>query len=119
MRVRITDLPSLADGKERLKQFLAEHAVPENAVFAGKLVLCELVGNILRHSSAFAEVESRIERGFLELFVRASDCYLPPDTSCCSEVFSEGGRGLFIVDSVCFSRTVTEDGVRVLIKIEE
>lgn len=117
MRLSITDLATLSEGKERLVQFLTEHAVSESATFAGKLVLCELVGNILRHSTAFAEVESKIEQGFLELTVRSSDCYLPPETSRCSDVYAEGGRGLFIVDSICHSRTAIKGGVRVLIKL--
>lgn len=118
MLVRITDFSSLTEEKERLKNFLTAEDVSERVVFAGKLVLCELVGNILRHSAAFAEVESKIENGFFEMIVRASDGYLPPPKSSCSDVFSEGGRGLFIVDEICASRTCTKDGVCVRIRLE-
>ena len=119
MILQIETLAALKEGLEQFKRFLIEEQVGETGVFHGKLVFSELVGNILKHSSATARVQSKIEDGFIEISVRASDGFIPPQTSCCSDVYDEGGRGLFIVDKICYKRFCDEDGtVRVLIQTE-
>ena len=54
----------------------------------------------------------------VSLTVYSSGGFSPPETSACPSAFAEGGRGLFLVDTVAVERTVTEDGgIRVLIKL--
>ena len=118
MIVRIADLCSIKRELDRLSAFLEEKQVIGDALFHSKLVFAELVGNIIRHSKAQAEVESKVEDGFVQLTVRATDGYIPPKKSECSDVYAESGRGLYLVDAVCYSREETADGVKILIRIE-
>ena len=72
----------------------------------------------MQHSDGVASLESEIRGEFIELKVRSSVRFCPPEESRCSEVYAESGRGLFIVDNVCTERSFTEDGgIKVLIKI--
>ena len=118
MFIEVKNYEALKEAMKQLCDFLAESDVPEEDVFDSKLVVSELVGNVLRHSDGIASLEGEIRGNFIELKVHSSVRFCPPEESCCPDVMSEGGRGLFIVDSVCTERTFTEDGsIRVLIKI--
>lgn len=120
MILQIETLSAMQRGLEKIKQFLAEEKIGETGIFHSKLVFSELVGNVLKHSSATAKVQCRIQNGFIEMSVQASDGFTPPQESSCSDVYEEGGRGLFLVDHVCYKRLLCEDGsVKVLIKIKE
>ena len=53
-------------------------------------------------------------------YVLSSSPFYPKEKQPCAEVYSEHGRGLFLVRSVCEERVfVDEDGIRVLIKISK
>lgn len=119
MKIRITDTLSAKAELDRLSAFLEQEKVIGDALFHSKLVFSELVGNILRHSKAYAEVESNVDGEFVHLFIRSSDGYVPPKSSVCSDVYAEHGRGLFLVDAVCYSREETGGGVKILIRIEK
>ena len=102
----------------RLDEFLSAQKIADESIFHSKLVMSELVGNVLRHSQGFARFHSELKNGFIELKIYASDCFLPPKQSACSDVLAENGRGLFLVDSFCFERSYTDDGgIKVLIKL--
>ena len=118
MIFEVKNFQALRRAMEELSRYLEESHVPEEDVFDSKLVVSELVGNVLRHSDGVASLEGEIRGNFIELKVRSSVCFCPPEKSCCPDAMAEGGRGLFIVDSVCTERTFTEDGsIRVLIEI--
>ena len=119
MLLRITDQNSFEKALETLSAFLEAERVKGDAFFHSKLVFSELVGYVLIHSKAKAEVEGKVENGFVHLLVRSSDCYVPPKRSVCSDVYDESGRGLFLVAAVCFSREEADGGVKKLIRIEE
>ncbi len=117
---RIENYTSLKEVLQEWSNFLREQLVPENTLFHSKLILDELVGNILKHEQGIATVQGRMKDGFICLEICSSTGNTTPEKSFCSDVFSEHGRGLFLVDQFCFSRTYTKDGaVQVLIKIEE
>lgn len=102
----------------QLDEFLTAQQIAEESVFHSKLVLSELVGNVLRHSHGFARFQSELKDGYVQLKIYASDCFVPPKTSACSDILAESGRGLFLVDSVCVERSYTDDGgIQVLIKL--
>ncbi len=120
MILQIETLSALQEGLEQIKNFLTKQNIGETGVFHGKLVFSELVGNILKHSSATARVQCLVQNGFIEMSVQASDGFTPPQTSSCSDVYEEGGRGLFIVDKVCCKRFLNKDGtVKVLIELKD
>jgi anti-sigma regulatory factor (Ser/Thr protein kinase) len=103
----------------RLCEFLISEQVAEQRVFDSRLAVSELLGNVLRHSGGKARLHGEVKDGFVELCLYASVQFIPPEESRCPDVFSENGRGLFLVDSVCVERTFTEDGaIRLRIKSE-
>ena len=118
MFMEVKNFEALKEAMKELCDFLAESDVPEDSVFDSKLVVSELVSNVLQHSDGVASLEREIRGEFIELKVRSSVRFCPPEESRCSEVYAESGRGLFIVDNVCTERSFTEDGgIKVLIKI--
>ncbi|MFQ9737252.1 MAG: ATP-binding protein [Christensenellaceae bacterium] len=99
--MEVKNFEALKEAMKELCDFLAESDVPEDSVFDSKLVVSELVSNVLQHSDGVASLESEIRGEFIELKVRSSVRFCPPEESRCSEVYAESGRGLFIVDNVC------------------
>jgi anti-sigma regulatory factor (Ser/Thr protein kinase) len=98
-------------------QRLEESGIPKEKIFDCRLVVNELVGNVLRHSNGTASVKGNVKEGCIEIFVRSTEGFVPPTVSVCSPVTAEGGRGLYLVDSVSVSRTVTPDGeIKVVIQ---
>ncbi|MBQ8284010.1 MAG: ATP-binding protein [Clostridia bacterium] len=101
-----------------LCEFLLAQNVSSDDIFDSKLVACELLGNVLRHANGKARLCGEIKDGFLELKILSDSPFYPLEKQPCAEVYSEHGRGLFLVRSVCEERVfVDEDGIRVLIKI--
>ena len=119
MFVVVEKLTDLQDALDRLCGFLQDREVPFEHVFDSKLVVSELVANALMHSKAVASFESEVQDGFIRIKVSSSVKFVLPEKSVCSNVYAEHGRGLYLVDSVCESRTTTEPGeILVTIKIK-
>lgn len=113
MIFRIENVDGMHDVLRNVCKYLEENGVSQDGVFNTKLAVTELVGNILKHAKAIATVSVTLNT-FIELTVRSTVAFTAPIKSQCSTVFSESGRGLFLVDSVCISRNQTEDGSIVL-----
>ena len=110
----LTDLRRVA---ETLCNGWIEREIPQDKIFDCRLVVNELVGNVLRHSDGIAFVASSVEDGSVEIRIRSTKPFFPPLVSVCSPTEAESGRGLFLVDNVSVSRIVTEDGeIKVLVK---
>ena len=93
---------------------------PEEAVFQGKLVVSELVANALRYGGGEAVLSVRRENAEIRVAVKSKNSFRPPETSRCSSVDEEKGRGLFLVDSFALSRGYSEEeGVCVVLRIEK
>ena len=117
MQFEIKDVTSMQTALEELCRFLDECRVSQERIFDSRLVASELVGNVLRHAGGMAWLMGEIKDGFVELRVRSERTFIPPATSVCSTVYSEHGRGLYLVDSVCLERSLGEDGA-IVVKIE-
>ena len=118
MFIKVDNFIALQTAMERLCEFLQNRNVPQENVFDSKLVVSELVGNVLKHSRGVATLESEVADGLISIKVSSSTVFIPPEKSVCSDVYAEHGRGLFLVDSVCESRTTTDKGeILVTIKI--
>lgn len=103
---------------EMCRRFSAEF-IPEDALFKVRLVADELLSNVLQHGGGRATLRAERVGDEIRLFVRGENEYRPPEESAPADVFSERGRGLFLVDSFCEKREYSEaDGVCVLIRIE-
>lgn len=112
------------DSYERLKTavadfcaYLVENKVANDSIFDCRLVVNELVGNILKHEQSTAFLSVQVTETEVVLSVRSENGYTPPVVSRCSGVYAENGRGLFLVDSVSVTRTVSqENGITVRVK---
>ena len=68
MFMEVKNFEALKEAMKELCDFLAESDVPEDSVFDSKLVVSELVSNVLQHSDGVASLESEIRGEFIELF---------------------------------------------------
>jgi anti-sigma regulatory factor (Ser/Thr protein kinase) len=98
-------------------RFLSDFGLTEDNIFDCRLVANELLGNVLRHAKTQACFQGDIADGYVQLLVQSNSPFVPPEKSVCSDVYSEHGRGLFLVDSVCAERVYREDG-SIVIKIK-
>ena len=99
-------------------RFLATQNVSPESIFNSRLVATELLGNVFRHTNDKKAVfHGLLKDGVIELTVTSASAYTPPKTSRLPELFSEHGRGLYLVDSVCVERLVTAEG-GILVRIK-
>ncbi len=110
MWFEIKTVADLKNATQAICKHLEENAVPKEKIFDCRLVVNELVSNVLRHSEGIASVKGSVEADRIEIFVRSTQAFFPPEISVCSSTAAEGGRGLYLVDSVSVSRTVSPDG---------
>ena len=104
---------------DSLCEFLTANDVPKDCVFDSRLVACELLSNVLRHADGQAGLRGEIKDGYVELKILTKRVFTP-ETITCAELYSEHGRGLFLVNTLCEEQIFSEeDGVRVLIRIRE
>ena len=120
MDFEIDDYNALHEALQKLSRALDQRRVPEDAVFSSKLVASELVSNVLQHGGGHARFCVALKGNTIRMSVKSDLSFCPPEKSVCSEVDSERGRGLFLVDEYCETRTYSEeDGICVVIKIGE
>ena len=117
MICEIENYQTLRHAIENLCAFLSQEKVPVGSIFDSKLVVYELLGNVLQHSGGSAKLQSEVANGYVELTIWAEKVFFPPpktELRVCVDTYSEHGRGLFLVDSVCEERFMAEDGALVL-----
>ncbi len=120
MYFEIGDYNALREALKELCVELERDAVPSDAVFASRLVANELLSNVLQHGGGRAYFSAVLRKEEIVLSVRGENGFCPPETSCCSAVEKENGRGLFLVDAYCFCRHYSEEeGIRVVIRTKE
>jgi anti-sigma regulatory factor (Ser/Thr protein kinase) len=123
MIFEIENYQSLRRAVEELCDFLSVEKVPSDSIFDSKLAVYELLGNVLQHSGGSAKLHGGISDGYVELKISAEKIYCPPPKGAmteCVDKYSEHGRGLFLVDSVCEERFMTDDGgIFIKIKIKK
>lgn len=120
MIFEIENYQTLRRAVEELCAFLSEEKVSAGSIFDSKLAVYELLGNVLQHSGGSAKLHSGIADGYVELKILAEKAFCPPprtETRICADTYSEHGRGLYLVDSVCEERRMTDDG-GIFIKIK-
>ena len=119
MIFEIENYGTLKSAVEDLCDFLALNKVADEHIFDSKLVVYELLGNVLKHSGGGAKLAMELLQEYIELTIFAERIFFPPDKGQCAELYSEHGRGLFLVDTISSERTFTQDGgILVRIKIK-
>ena len=117
MQYSIDSYESLKTAVADFCAYLAKNGVSNDSLFDCRLAVNELVGNILKHEQSTAFLSVQVTETEVVLSVRSANGFAPPVISRCSGVYAENGRGLFLVDSVSVTRTVSqENGITVHIK---
>ena len=90
--IKIKNAAALQSALAELTKFLSEAGVSEEQVFDSKLIACELLGNVLRHTDGEAGLLSEIKDGHIELKILSQSLFALPEKIRCSDVFEEHGR---------------------------
>ncbi len=107
------DFTAAIDG---LCNFLLARSISSETVFDSKLVAYELLGNVLQHSGGGAALRVELADGRVHLCVVAEKVFQPPKRGERPAPTAERGRGLYLVDELCESRTFTDEG-GILVKL--
>ena len=81
-------------------EYLKGNSVCEDDVFLSRLVSCELITNVIRHSGEAAEFSAELLPDKISITVAAKSFENLSFASNPPDVFAESGRGLYIVKSV-------------------
>lgn len=118
MYFEIDNFNALERALHEMWRRLEAQQVPEQSLFDSKLVASELLSNVLLHGGERAIFSALLEGDFIRICVQGNNGYCPPEKSECADVFSENGRGLFLIDSLCESREYSDrEGIRVVLRI--
>ncbi len=96
----VDDLKNMNVELARFLHYLTALGVDDDAVFDSRLVSCELITNVLRHCGCPAYFSGVLDSGEIVISVRATR---PSGKICVPDlptVLAEGGRGLYIVNSL-------------------
>ncbi len=113
------DVKTYADFKvavEELCARLTAENIPAEQIFDSKLIVHELVGNVLQHAGCGASLRAELSKEFIHITVRGERAYEPPKEGSCPSCFAERGRGLYLVDTLSAERIFTEKG-EILVRI--
>ncbi len=110
MVFEIKDYDSFKRSVGEFCEYLLSLKIGEERVFDSRLVVHELLGNVLQHSGGSAWLRVELSEGGIELYIRAEKIFCPPSVGTCPELFAERGRGLYLVDKVSIARSFTEKG---------
>ncbi|MBQ7913006.1 MAG: ATP-binding protein [Clostridia bacterium] len=110
MIFKIENYLALREATDRLCAFLLAEKVDEERAFDCKLIVYELIGNVLKHADGGATLYGEVSDGLVRLKLVAAKPFCPPNTTACADVFAEQGRGLFLVEKLCEEQTFTSEG---------
>ena len=97
---KVDNLKNMNAELSAFADFLRAENIADEDVFLSRLVSCELISNVIRHSGGTAEFKGELLVDKISITVTArsqSDINLTPPRP---DVLSEGGRGLYIINAV-------------------
>ncbi len=117
---KVDDISNMNAALKEFLDYLEGENVDDDAVFDSRLVSCELITNVLRHCGGTACFSGVLNESGVVISVcatRPAGEISIPSLPC---VLAEGGRGLYIVNSVSGGNVVISGGkVTVTIKRKE
>ena len=115
---KVDNLKNMKSELKAFAEFLRVSGVADDDIFAGKLVSCELITNVIRHGGDAAEFTGTLSGDRIIITVSSESMKGLEITPAVPDVFAESGRGLYIVESLCTGEIERgEDGeIRVCIK---
>lgn len=120
MKEEIGTFEQLHIALRELSSLLLQAGACEEGVFKSKLIVSELISNVLQHAEqGSANVSCAVCGERANITVRCTPAFFPPQESVCADVYSESGRGLFLVKSYSETCFVSKDGaIYVEVKIK-
>lgn len=116
MVFEIENYTSLKKALNSLCEFLTLEKVDPDVVFDSRLAACELLGNVLQHSEGSATLHGEVDGDFIQLKIFSDTPFLPTEVNLPS-LFSEHGRGLFLVQSLSEGIEPIQGGILLKIKM--
>ncbi len=117
MRIEVENHLTMKGAIYALCEFLSENGVSPERVFDCKLIASELVGNVFTHSTGKASVGVEVKGEFVEMEFYSTTPFTPPKNTQLVETLAEHGRGLYLVDSLCYERLQAENGA-IIVRIK-
>ncbi len=117
MRFDVKTYDEFKEAVEELCALLSAQNIPTERIFDSKLIVHELVGNVLQHSGCAASLCAELDGEFIRITVRGERGYEPPKQSVCPDTSAERGRGLYLIDALSAERIFTEKG-EILVRIK-
>lgn len=119
MYFEVDNYKALREAIARMCDALKRDSVSEDAVFNCRLIANELLVNALQYGGGSAVFSARRDGNRLRISVRSARGFCPPAVTVCSDVESERGRGLFLVDALSETRIYNEhEGICVVIRLD-
>lgn len=114
---KVDNLKNMNSELKAFTEFLRVGGADDDAIFASKLVSCELITNVIRHGGDEAEFTGTLTGDSIEITVAAQSLAGLDLSRSAPDVFAESGRGLYIVRCICGEISAGEQGeIKVAIK---
>ena len=113
---KVSDLRKMNENLKEFADFLRANSVGEEDVFASRLVSCELITNVIRHSGEEAEFFAELFPDRIQITVVAKGLDGVNIRTEVPDVFAESGRGLYIIRCFGEIEPAEEGGLTVCIK---
>ena len=112
---RVDNLKNMNACLKPFLDYLRSVDVDDDDVFDSRLVSCELISNVLKHLGETANFEGAVNGEDIVITVSSEST---DGTKMCAklpDVFSESGRGLYIIKAICDH--ISADGCSVRVSI--
>lgn len=113
---KVDNLNKMSSALAEFADFLREQQFRDDDVFASRLVSCELITNVIRHSGEEAEFVAELFSDRIVITVIAKGLDGVNIRTEVPDVFAESGRGLYIIRCFGEIETVEGGGLAVCIK---
>lgn len=113
---KVDNLNNMNAELREFAEFLRAQSIADEDIFASRLVSCELITNVIRHSGEAATFTGELFSDSISITVTAKSLQNLPLSAEMPDVFAESGRGLYIVR--CFGEIERSEtgGLKVCIK---
>ena len=113
---KVDDLSEMNAELRAFSEFLRGSSICDDDIFASRLVSCELLTNVIRHSGETAEFKGELFSDRIAITVTSKNMGGVNIHAGVPDVFAESGRGLYIVR--CFGEIEqSSEGLTVCIKL--
>jgi anti-sigma regulatory factor (Ser/Thr protein kinase) len=107
---KICSIEKIRDVLNNMQTFVEARTSNEDSIFNSRLVACELVTNILKHSKCAAKLQVSFINEKLQIIVESECCFNAEAKSEMPDTTQPFGRGLYIINTLC--ENIDRDGIK-------